>query len=485
MQKQNNPSSSFTGNSLYIFAAKFFPALAFSVVWMLVSKKIDTTQYGIYQKFWTQLFVFYAIATIGFPVFILTYTPAKAVSIIRRLKRIFYSYYLIFSGILAGTFAIFQEQNQAESGLLSFVLCLVFIAVVLADSVMIVFKSFKTLISINLIYSILFCAIHYYIILHGYDFQKILTGILILCLLRLSTCIFFIRRAYNVNFKAMEEISEKEWQRIKSLWIQLGINDIITVLFRWADKFILSFIIAKELFAVYFNGTTEIPFLPILFSAVSSAAVQHWANNHLANESHSKIPLLHYSARILSSIMFPLFFFFILFRIEFLSIVFSPDYTSAAWIFVCTQLVLPVRAYPFTAILQSEHRGDIINKGAVIDFVMACLLMYPLYLLMGLPGVALSFVISTYWQAIYYLTKTSKIMKLPIAALIPGTILMRKFLLYGTIMFIAITLIKTIFSSTWSIFISGVITLLTMTFVSLWYDWNNSSKTKKKYEYTT
>ncbi len=236
---------------------------------------------------------------------------------------------------------------------------------------------------------------------------------------------------------------------------------------------------------MYFNGTTEIPFLPILFSAVSSAAVQHWANNRLANESHSKIPLLHYSSRILSSIMFPLFFFFVLFRIEFLSVVFSPDYISAAWIFVCTQLVLPVRAYPFTALLQSEHRGDIINKGAVIDFILACILMYPLYLLMGLPGVALSFVISTYWQSAYYLIQTSKIIKLPIAALIPGGTLIRKFLLYGTIMFIAFTLIKIVFNSTWSIFISGAITLLTLTFVSLWYDWNKSNKTTKEYEHTT
>ncbi|MES2478463.1 MAG: hypothetical protein V4561_05225 [Bacteroidota bacterium] len=485
MQKQNHPSKSFTGNSLYIFAAKFFPALAFSVVWMVVSKKIDTTQYGVYQKFWTQLFVFYAIATIGFPVFILTYAPAKAVTIIRQLNRKFFGYYLIFSGILAGIFALFQEQNQAGSGILSFVLCLAFIAVVLADSLMLVFKSFKALISINFIYAILFCIIHFQIIQQGYDFQKILSGLLILCLVRLAVCIFFIRKTYSDSLNTLEEIPEKEWKKIKSLWIQLGINDIITVLFRWADKFILSFIIAKELFAVYFNGTTEIPFLPILFSAVSSAAVQHWANNRLANESHSKIPLLHYSSRILSSIMFPLFFFFVLFRIEFLSVVFSPDYISAAWIFVCTQLVLPVRAYPFTALLQSEHRGDIINKGAVIDFILACILMYPLYLLMGLPGVALSFVISTYWQAAYYLIQTSKIIKLPIAALIPGGTLIRKFLLYGTIMFIAFTLIKIVFNSTWSIFISGAITLLTLTFVSLWYDWNKSNKTTKEYEHTT
>ena len=160
-----------------------------------------------------------------------------------------------------------------------------------------------------------------------------------------------------------------------------------------------------------------------------------------------------------------------MFFLLFLTVVFSPNYINAAWIFVCTQLVLPIRAYPFTAILQSEHRGDIINKAALIDLVMACMLIYPLYLLMGLPGVALSFVISTYWQAAYYLRHTSKIMNTTVGSLIPLSLLLRKFLLFGTILSIAFFIISSITNSTWLIFLSGSLVLMSTTFVSLWYDW--------------
>lgn len=477
MQQPKNPTKSFTGNSLYIFAAKFFPALAFSIVWIVASKKIDPNQYGLFQNFWTQLFVLSAIGTVGFPVFILTYSPLKARSILQHLPKKSIGIYTLFIALLAAIFAILQLQNEAGIWPLASLIFILFIGLILCDSLLIVFKSYKAIISINFVYALIFCGIHFYNIEQGFDLQKLLLGILILCVARLSFCLYFISKKWRTIQGNPEPLAIAEWQKIKSLWLQLGINDVITVLFRWADKFILSLILAKELFAVYFNGSAEIPFLPILFSAVSSAAVQHWANHHIAQESNSKIPLLHFSARILSSIMFPLFFFFILFKESFLTIVFSANYTSAMWIFVCTQLVLPVRAYPFTALLQSEHRGDIINKGAIIDFVMACVLMYPLYLLMGLPGVALSFVISTYWQAAYYLMQTSKLINVSIGALVPFKLLLRKFLIYGVVTTAAFLLAQYFLHDTFSIFILGICCLLLLCFVSLWQDLKKSIQT--------
>lgn len=479
MQQPNNTTKSFTGNSLYIFAAKFFPALAFSIVWMVASKKIDPISYGLFQNFWTQLFVFSAIGTIGFPVFILTYSPTKALSILKNIPKKSFLLYALFIGFMAICFGILQQQNQAGVGLLSSLTFILFIALILCDSLLIAFKSFKAIISINIVYSLLFCGVHFYTIANGFNLENVLVALIVLCSLRLTLCLYFITKKWRSLLLDSEAIAIAEWDKIKALWLQLGINDVITVLFRWADKFILSLILAKELFAVYFNGSAEIPFLPILFSAVSSAAVQHWANIHVAQENQNKIPILHYSARILSSIMFPLFFFFVFFNESFLTIVFSAKYVAAIGIFVCTQLVLPIRAYPFTALLQSEHRGDIINKGAIIDFVMACVLMYPLYVLLGLPGVALSFVVSTYWQAAYYLQQTAKLIKVPITELVPFRLLLRKFFTYGLLMAIVFLLAQNIFKDLGSIFIIGICSLIVLSVVSLWQDWTKSNPTKK------
>lgn len=450
--------------------------MGFSVVWIYASKYLPTAEYGLFQKFYTQLFVFAAIGTIGFPVFILTYAPAKAVHIINNLSARSITLYLGFLSLLGLGFAYLQAPHLGVVFANAFLLILLFIGIIMADALLIVFKSFKAIISINAIYALLFCLIHSYIINQGFQLSTLIAAISLLSFGRLLVGFLFIKKQYHTHNIHSLDTDNIDHRKTRKLWIQLGINELITQMFRWADKFVLSFIISQELFAIYFNGSTEFQFLAIIFSAVSSAAVQHWAHHHTAHTAQNKIPLLHYSAKILSSIMFPLFFFFMFFRASFLSVVFAPSYLAAVWIFVCAQLVLPLRAYPFTALLQSEHRGDIINKGAIIDFIIAIALMYPMYLLMGLPGIALSFVISTYWQAGYYLWHSAQIVQMPISALIPYTSLLRKFLLFALILGISFVAAQYLFATPIAIFATGATVLIISSSLSLGYEWQLQKK---------
>jgi len=116
---------------------------------------------------------------------------------------------------------------------------------------------------------------------------------------------------------------------------------------------------------------------------------------------------------------FPLFFFLLYFRQEFIYFFFSEKYAAAIPIFLCSILILPIRAYNHTIILQSRERGNIINRGAVLDMVLAVLLMYPMYLWLGLPGVALSFVCSTVIQVIYYFYHSRKLLQVKGPELLP------------------------------------------------------------------
>jgi hypothetical protein len=45
--------------------------------------------------------------------------------------------------------------------------------------------------------------------------------------------------------------------------------------------------------------------------------------------------------------------------------------------------------------------------------------MYPFYLMLGLPGVALSIVVSSYVQAAFYMYHTGKVLNVPILSLLP------------------------------------------------------------------
>ena len=475
MQKENNIHKfSFIGNSLYLFAAKFFPALATLLVWMHFSKELSIEQYGHYQSYWIQLATLMGIATIGFPIFVLTYSAAQAMAILRSLKRKEIFIYIFFISALATLFVALQSNENQLSIWLPALFFILYTAVLLSDSLLINFRSFLAVTIINLVYAIVFVAVHIWIMGKGYDLEALLKALLILLFVRLLANLFFIK--LKAKTIVTGDIAEGEWKKIKKLWLQLGINDVVQVLFRWGDKFILSFLLAKELFAVYTNATIEIAFLPLIFSAVSSAAVQHWAHQQATKTVNDQINLLLYSARILSSIVFPLFFFLLFFREEFLMTIFSEKYISGVWIFVCAQLVLPVRAYPFTALLQSHHRGDLINKGSILDFILAIALMYPLYLIMGLPGVALAFVISTYWQAGYYLIQSARLLQLPALHLIPLSLLLRKFLIFAVLFGTAYFIFSTLFSSTASVFWAGIFLLFLSGGASLLREWNKNTK---------
>ena len=67
--------------------------------------------------------------------------------------------------------------------------------------------------------------------------------------------------------------------------------------------------------------------------------------------------------------------------------------------------------------------------GSLIDIIIAIVLMIILYPFMGMKGIVLSIVISTYCQVMYYLWHSAKILKVTIGTLIPLQKLLLKFLI--------------------------------------------------------
>jgi len=141
------------------------------------------------------------------------------------------------------------------------------------------------------------------------------------------------------------------------------------------------------------------------------------------------------TGRVLSCIVFPVFFFLFLFRQE-LILLLGMRFAPAIPVFMVSILVLPVRAYSFTTVLQRLHKGRIINAGAIADLLLACALMYPLYEWLGLPGVALSFVVSTYLQASFYLIYTARLLHVSPFKLLPVINWIIKFIVFATLFII-------------------------------------------------
>jgi len=335
---------------------------------------------------------------------------------------------------------------------------------VIFESFLLVCRNYKKLTAINVLYSVAFCAIHWYMLNYGFSFQLLFIGLLLLAALRLG--FYVIISIADMRKEVVEAADRVAIADVRSLWLHLGFYDVTQMLFTWIDKFIISLVLTAQLSAIYYNGSQNIPFLPLLLSAAGSSVLMHLAGGKSKDETPDIIRLMNQSGRVLSSIVFPLFFFLLFFRHELFFFLFWGKYREALPIFAVSILVLPVKSYSFTTVLQRLHKGSIINIGSVADIGLACALMYPLYLWLGLPGVALSFVITTYLQAAFYLFYSARLLHTSPLRLVPYKNWMLKLIVFSLV-FIVIHYAGGRFFTGKINLILGIVAMVTLSVVSL------------------
>lgn len=448
LQRANNI---FVASSFFIFITRFFPSLANLLVLVWYSRQLPEEANGAYLIFWTQLYVIYPFMCLGLHSLVQTYSRNLLANLLSRLMARHYVIYTVWLALMSCIFGWLQYSTGNVRFVTSALFILAFSAGVITESLLIVLRKFTILAVSGLVYAVLFAVIHLWVLKDGFSVQAVFSCLLILNMLKVFVHSCAVLSEIRKD-KDGYEAEDVDFPSVKLLWIHLGLYDIVQVLSTWIDKFIIALVLIPGVSAVYYYGAQNIPFLPLLLSAAGSAILLHMSDIRGKGRRETTIGLLHRSARLLSSIVFPVFCFLFFFREELFVNVFSERYIPSIPIFAVAILVLPVRAYSFTTVLQQEHKGNIINMGAVGELLLACLLMYPLYNLLDLPGVALSFVISTYAQAIFYLVQTARVLDTSATSLIPLVNWMVKLIVFS-LLFIAIH-----YSS--SIYFTGKFTLI-------------------------
>lgn len=424
-------SSAFYSNSFLIFITRFFPSLASLVVMIWYSRNLPPASYGNYQHFWIHLLIFFPLACIGVHTLIVTYSKDTIVSLIKRIKGLHWALYALWLATLSVIFAKLQSDIIKGSFVVPFLFLFCYSLTFILESFLIIFKNYAVLVSVNLLYSTAFCVIHWVSLQDDFSLATLFAYLLGITIIRFF--IYLVAALWHKRQLSGKTEDEYDTKKIRDLWLQLGLYDILQVLSSYVDKFIISILLTSELSAIYYNGSQNIPFIPLLLSAAGTAVLMQLASGRKHDETAETIKLMHQSGKILSCIIFPLFFFLLIYRSELIVTIFTEKYTPAIPVFLAAILVIPVRAYSFTTILQRQHKGNIINIGAAAELLLACILMYPLYKWMGLPGVALSFVISTYLQAAFYLYHSGKILNVRPLQLIPYSNWLAKSIIFATL----------------------------------------------------
>lgn len=433
LQRANNI---FVSSSFFIFITRFFPSLANLLVLVWYSRQLPEDVNGNYLIFWTQLYVIYPFMCLGIHSLVQTYSRNLLANLLSKLTKKHYALYSAWLVLVSCVFAWLQNDTGNVRFLTSALFILSFSAGVITESLLIVLRKFRVLSVTGFVYALLFAGIHLWVLDGNFSVQTVFSCLLVLNMLKVfvHSCAILLEIRKDKDGYEAEDV---DMHAVKLLWVHLGLYDIVQVLSTWVDKFIIALVLTSGVSAIYYYGAQNIPFLPLLLSAAGSAILLQMSDVFGKNRRETTLALLNRSGRLLSSIVFPVFCFLFFFREELFVNVFSEKYIPSIPIFAASILVLPVRAYSFTTVLQQEHKGNIINIGAVGELLLACLLIYPLYNIFGLPGVALSFVVSTYAQAIFYLIQTSKVLGTPITSLIPLINWLSKLIIFS-LLFIAI-----------------------------------------------
>ncbi|WP_129020143.1 lipopolysaccharide biosynthesis protein [Edaphocola flava] len=417
-------------DSFIIFSIRLLSTLAMILIAYAFSHSLSTTDYGRYTNYWNRFYAFNAFAGLGIAAFIFTYSKDKLILLLRQIKRGQYIALALFMLVASIAFAGVQARSGYPA-LISIAFMLLNTLCIITESALIIFRKFRQIFWINLLYLIAFLWLHYRQ-LHApiFDAASLFSSLCILFAVKLLVSGFFLYER-NAAPQAEEVPAETNYQK---LWLHLYLFDMTQILMVYVDKFVVSILLNESTAAIYNNGSTPIPLLPIIFSAVSSASLMQFSK-YDKGDTVMQTSIMRNLARILSNFAFPIFFFFVFFRYEFIVTYFSNKYIPSIPIFLASLFVIPLRMFNYTIIFQKHERGDIINTGVLLDIGATLALVYPLYLFMGLPGIALSFVLGTYIQAGFYLYKMTRILQQPIHRIVPITNLVMKFLFYGLLVY--------------------------------------------------
>lgn len=394
--------TSFSNKSALLFAGNMIRLAVQLIILVFFSRRLLVNDYGLFQAVFLFLNFFGIITLFGLPSVILSIPGNNIWEWIRKNKK----WVVLFAVLLYGAsilFLLFSNTNYNLSFCtLLFLALLVQNFAAISESLAIRKNRITSLFYINLLFNSLWLGAHLGLLFKNYS----------LPLLVILIIFSYLTKAVLTVFLKPNHQPDIPTNTVASQWLWLGMFDVISALFKWIDKWVILAFISVGQFAIYFNGAYEIPLFALMVSAVGSVLIVEFTQKDIDNTRRTA--LFNHAVKMLSSVVIPIFCFLLFFYKPIFLWVFGQKYAPALPIFFVSLWILPVRIGNFTAALQALQRGDLIFKGACLDLGIALLLMPLFYPMVGLPGIALAFVMSTWIQAAYYLYHTSRLMKIHI-----------------------------------------------------------------------
>ncbi|MEI9947101.1 MAG: oligosaccharide flippase family protein [Chitinophagaceae bacterium] len=200
--------------------------------------------------------------------------------------------------------------------------------------------------------------------------------------------------------------------------LPLGITGVLGSSYIYIAGLIISAYLSAAQYAIYRNGSFEMPVLGTLYSSFSLVFLPQISRLILQDNYQQVIFIKRMVINSTVSIIYPVILFFLFFHHEFITLYLSDKYSESAIIFLIINCGLLLRFQDYTDVLISLNKGYYVMKANIIFFVSNTILNIVLINFFGYIGCAISIVISVALLSGLLLNKTVKLLKTSLASLL-------------------------------------------------------------------
>lgn len=405
---------------IFLFLGKAIPVIILFVITILYSRKLSYEDYGKFQSIWMYTNLLNVIISFGITSLLLSSNLSSLITFLKINLTIITWAYTLLSGLTVVMFFLIEKHFSLSIKSLLILFVVVQSISSVWETLLLKLHKEIVILLINFLYSLLFLVWHYYILMHQFNLNYLIIGVIFISIAKLVVMVLIKQRHQIANEPPDDTLYYKHW-------IFLGLNDITGVLSRWIDKLLLIYLLTPGDFAIFFNGSFEIPLFGLLVSVIASVMLIEVSKDTSTKER--VMQLFRESCRLSSLIVFPLFLFLIFFKEELFGVIFKHKYDASIPIFLISIFIILIRINNYSSILQYYQKGSKIITGSLLDISIAVILMICFYPLLGTKGVALAIVIATYCQVMYYLWQSAKVLNTTILSFVPLKILIKTFII--------------------------------------------------------
>lgn len=408
-------------------AGRMLPMVALLLVTIFYSHGLSLENYAIFQSVWMYSNIISVIMGYGITTIIFSTNVGPLISFVRKHKKNILIFYSTLWTISLLVFLIVTSFPDSLKWWIVFFFVLQN-ANTITETWLIKNNGGRIYFYLNLGYSLLFLVWHLIILNIGYHLLYLIMGITGLSIIKL--CILV-----RLTKQGSTPVHEPAYNRkLAWHWAFAGTNDVLGILGKWIDKLVLIYILVPADFAIFFNGSIEIPLFAILVGMTGNYMMLQMSKTP-GDNSRMKV-IFRENFLLLSSVIFPLFFFLFFFRNDLFLILFGKKYLASVPVFAVTILILPLRINHYSGILQVFAKSNLVSLGAVIDLIIAILMIFILYPIYGMQGAAAALVVSTLIQITFYLLISASLLKIDLKEMVPFLSLIIRFVICGLLFFL-------------------------------------------------